>query len=86
MSNAVEPHTKTVIIDWVEESRHQVTVRVPIDFSLDDCDLSDGLAELRDDGFQGLERSQIRVTDAFDDASAAEFFDPPRYDNSAAGS
>jgi hypothetical protein len=32
MSNHVEPQTKTVVISWVEESRHQTVVRVPLDF------------------------------------------------------
>ncbi len=42
-----------------------------------------GLAELSNDGFQGLERSQIVVLDA-DPDPAAEFFDPPRYDSEGA--
>lgn len=55
---------------------HQVTVRVPVDFDADECDLGDGLAELDDDGFRGLERNQIVVRDVAPDP-AAEFFDPP---------
>lgn len=76
--NPVEQQTKTVVIEWVEESRHRVHVRVPIDFDPDECDLGDGLAELSNDGFQGLERSQIVVCDAEPDP-ATEFFDPPRF-------
>lgn len=83
MANHVEPHTKTVVIEWVEESRHRVKVRVPADFDPDECDLGDGLAELNNDGFLGLERSQIMVSDTSPDA-AAEFFDPPRYDREGA--
>jgi len=56
MSNHVEPQTKTVVISWVEESRHQTVVRVPLDFDADERDLADGLAELSSDGFRGLER------------------------------
>ncbi len=79
MPDCVEPQTKTVVIEWVEESRHQVTVRVPLDFDAETCDLGDGLAELSEDGFQGLERNQIAVHDVAADP-AAEFFDPPRYE------
>jgi hypothetical protein len=82
MANHVEPLTKTVVIEWIEESRHRVTVRVPVDFDPDDCDLGDGLAELSSDGFQGLERSQVAVLDSEPDPSA-EFFDPPRFDTEA---
>lgn len=81
MSNHVEPQTKTVVIDWVEESRHQTVVRVPLDFDPDQRDLADGLAELNSDGFQGLQRSQIEVSDAAEDDPTAEYFDPPRYDD-----
>lgn len=80
MSNSVAAQTKTVVIEWVEESRHQVTVRVPLDFDAEDCDLPDGLADLSDDGFVGLERSQITVTDAAAADPSAEFVDPPRHD------
>lgn len=83
MSKRVESQSKTVVIEWVEESRHRVKVRVPADFDPDECDLGDGLAELNNDGFQGLERSQITVFDASPDP-AAEFFDPPRCDSEGA--
>ncbi|ANE83329.1 hypothetical protein A7U43_27695 (plasmid) [Mycobacterium adipatum] len=79
MTNPAALETKTVVIEWVEESVHQVTVRVPVDFDADECDLGDGLAELDDDGFRGLERNQIVVRDVAPDP-AAEFFDPPRFD------
>lgn len=81
MSNHVEPQTKTVVIDWVEESRHKTVVRVPVDFDPDERDLADGLAGLSNDGFQGLERSRIEVADAAEDYPSAEYFDPPRYDD-----
>lgn len=83
IANHVEQQPKTVVIEWVEESRHRVKVRVPADFDPDECDLGDGLAELNNDGFQGLERSQIMVFGTSPDA-AAEFFDPPRYDSEGA--
>jgi hypothetical protein len=79
--NHVEPQTKTVVISWVEESQHRTVVRVPLDFDAHERDLSDGPAELSSDGFQGLERSAIEVTDAAEDDPTAEFFDPPRYDD-----
>lgn len=79
MTNPAALETKTVVIEWVEESVHQVTVRVPVDFDADECDLGNGLAELHDDGFRGLERNEIVVRDVAADP-AAEFFDPPRFD------
>jgi hypothetical protein len=60
MSNHVEPQTKTVVISWLEESRHPTVVRVPLDFYADERDLADGLAELSSDGFQGLQRKPDR--------------------------
>jgi hypothetical protein len=36
---------------------------------------------LSSDGFRGLERSQIEVADAAEEDPAAEYFDPPRYDD-----
>lgn len=78
MADYVVPETKTVVIEWTEESQRRVTVRVPLDFDADECDLGDGLAELNDDGFLGLERSGIAVRDAHPEPSA-EFFNPPRY-------
>ncbi|QNJ96574.1 hypothetical protein HZU40_34195 (plasmid) [Mycolicibacterium fluoranthenivorans] len=81
MSNHVEPQTKTIVITWVEESRHQTVVRVPLDFDAEERDLADGLAELSSDGSQWLQRSQIEVSDAAEDDPTAEYFDPPRYDD-----
>lgn len=83
MANHGEPQRKTVAIEWIEESRHRVMVQVPVDFDPDECDLGNGLAELSNDGFQGLERSQIVVRDA-DPDPAAEFFDLPRHDSEGA--
>lgn len=71
---------KTVVISWVEESHHQVTVRVRPDFDVTEHDLGNGLARLRDNGFEFVERAVIDVVDAEDDPTA-EFFDPPRYDD-----
>jgi hypothetical protein len=68
--------TKTVVICWVEESHHRAVVRVPRDFNPDERDLANGLAELHDDGFVGLQRSDIEVADAAEDPTA-QFFDPP---------
>lgn len=71
---------KTVVISWVEESHHQVTVRVRPDFDVTEHDLGNGLARLRDNGFEFVERAVIDVVDAEDDPTA-DFFDPPRYDD-----
>ena len=79
MSDRSVPEAKTVVIEWVEESQHQVTVRVPIGFDPDSCNLGDALAELNDDGFRGMERSQIAVFDVAHDP-VAEYFDPTRYE------
>lgn len=70
---------KTVAINWVEQSHHRVTVRVPAGFDADECDLENGLAELSDDGFEYVERAVTEVREVEHDP-AAEFFDPPRYD------
>jgi hypothetical protein len=70
---------KTVTINWVEQSHHRVTVRVPGDFDTSECDLENGLAALSDDGFEYVERSVTEVRDAQDDPTA-EFFNPPRFD------
>lgn len=75
-----EASAKTVVISWVEESHHQVTVRVRPDFDATEHDLENGLARLRDNGFEFVERAVIDVAEAEDDPTA-EFFDPPRYDD-----
>jgi hypothetical protein len=69
---AGEAQTGTVVISWVEESHHEVTVRVPADFDPYQSDLANGLAELNDDGFEGLERNLIEVREADDDFSGAQ--------------
>lgn len=79
-AGVLEPSDKTVVISWVEESHHQVTVRVRPDFDVTEHDLGNGLARLRDNGFEFVERAVIDVVDAEDDPTA-EFFDPPRYDD-----
>lgn len=73
------PRTKTVRIRWVEECHHEVVVRVVADFYPDNRDIANGLALLKDDGYQWLTREQIDIDDA-DDDPAAEFFDPPTLD------
>lgn len=79
MTKPVETPAKTVMISWVEESHHRVTVRVPLDFDHGECDLANALAELSDDGFEFVERGVIEVRDTEADQTA-EFFNPPRYD------
>lgn len=70
---------KTVAINWVEQSHHRVTVRVPADFDAEECDLENGLAELSDDGFEYVERAVTEVREVDNDPTA-EFFNPPRFD------
>lgn len=79
-AGVLEPRDKTVVISWVEESHHSVTVRVRPDFDVTERDLGNGLARLRDNGFEFVERAVIDVVDAEEDPTA-EFFDPPRYDD-----
>ncbi len=71
--------TKTVRIRWTEERNHEIVVRVVADFDPDNRDIANGLAALKDDGYQWCTREQIDIDDAHDDP-AAEFFDPPTYE------
>lgn len=82
-TGAGTPADKTVVISWVEESHHRQFVRVPLDFDPDECDLENDLAQLDPDGFEWLDRMDIEVEDVEYDA-AAQYFDPPRYDDSPA--
>lgn len=52
----------TVLIAWTEISQHKAHVQVPVGTDLDELDLENRLAELDDDGFQGLEREVQSVT------------------------
>jgi hypothetical protein len=79
-ANDAELQTKTVVISWVEECQHEQRVRVPLHFDPEVTDLTDALAELAPDGFAWLERTQIEVVDAEQHDPAAQYFDPPRYD------
>lgn len=54
---------KTVQITWQEVSEHSVLVNVPDDFDPDNYDLADALAQLENDGFEGLTREGIYVQD-----------------------
>ena len=47
---------RTVLVTWTEISQHTARVQVPVDADTDDLDLENRLAELDNDGFQGLER------------------------------
>ncbi|WP_141564231.1 hypothetical protein [Mycolicibacterium palauense] len=47
---------RTVLIQWTEISQHTARVQVPVDSDTEELDLENRLAELDDDGFQGLER------------------------------
>lgn len=78
-ASEAERADKTIAINWVEESHHRVTVRVPAGFDAEECDLENGLAELSDDGFEFVERAVTEVREVEHDPTA-EFFDPPRYD------
>ncbi len=52
---------KIARIEWTELSRHSASVLVPDDFNPDEYDLENALANLDDDGFEGLERENIEV-------------------------
>ncbi|QWS68261.1 hypothetical protein SEA_VANLEE_145 [Gordonia phage VanLee] len=54
---------KTVEIRWTEVSQHRMTVNVPDDFDADKHDLANDLAEFDGDGFCGLEREDVLVTE-----------------------
>lgn len=71
------PSTRLVVIEWVEESHHRVVVRVPEDFVAHERDMTDELGRLYCNGFQGLERKAISVSEASGDDPDAEYFDPP---------
>ncbi|OFJ54229.1 hypothetical protein BEL07_08350 [Mycolicibacterium grossiae] len=69
-----------MVISWVEECHHEQRVRVPRNFDPEETDLTDALAELDPDGFAWLERTQIEVVEAEQHHPAAQYLDPPRYD------
>lgn len=69
-------HWKTVVISFVEESHHEVRVKVPRDFQPERCDLANELARLDDEGCEFLERVVLQVTDVDEDPDA-EYFAPP---------
>lgn len=52
-----------MLVTWTEVSEHRVRAQVPIGADIDDLDLENRLAELNDDGFQGLERQINSVTE-----------------------
>ena len=67
---------RTVLIQWTEISQHTARVQVPIDSDTEELDLENRLAELDDDGFQGLEREIQSVVTVEHDPSA-EVLVPP---------
>jgi hypothetical protein len=77
--------SKTVVISWVEECHHGITVRVPVDFDPEECDLANGLAALDPDGYQWCQRLHIDVVDADGPDPGAQYFSPPRYDDEVSG-
>lgn len=54
---------QTVLVTWTEVSEHRARVQVPLGVDIDELDLGNRLAELNDDGFQGLERQINSVTE-----------------------
>lgn len=68
---------RTVLVTWTEISQHTARVQVPVDADTDELDLENRLAELDNDGFQGLEREiQSVVAVEFDpDAEVLVPFD-----------
>jgi len=63
--------TKTLLVEWVETSTHRLRIQVPADRDVEDLDLENRLAELANDGFEGLERI-IEFTEVVADDPAAE--------------
>jgi hypothetical protein len=61
---------QTVLVTWTEVSEHRVRVQVPLGADIDELDLENRLAELNDDGFQGLERQINSVTEVDHDPGA----------------
>lgn len=61
---------QTVLIKWTEISQHQARVQIPAGADADALDLENRLAELDNDGFQGLEREIVDVTAVEDDPNA----------------
>lgn len=66
---------RTVLIEWTEISQHKARVQIPAGTDVDELDLENRLAELDDDGFQGLER-QIRSVTAIEHDPHAEILVP----------
>ncbi|GAT04976.1 hypothetical protein [Mycolicibacterium fortuitum] len=61
---------QTVLIKWTEISQHQARVQIPARADVDALDLENRLAELDNDGFQGLEREIVAVTAVEGDPNA----------------
>jgi len=53
---------RTVQIRWTEVSQHTARVQIPVCSDIEELDLENRLAELDNDGFQGLEREIQSVT------------------------
>lgn len=56
------PTMQTLLVTWTEVSQHQVRLQVPLGVDIDELDLENRLAELDDDGFEGVERQINSVT------------------------
>jgi len=56
---------KTLLVEWTEITQHRAKVQVPVDTDPEGLDLANRLAELTDDGFQGLQREidSVRTVD-----------------------
>ncbi|PJE00773.1 MAG: hypothetical protein CK429_36185 [Mycobacterium sp.] len=66
---------RTVLIEWTEVSHHKARVQIPAGTDVEDLDLENRLAELDDDGFQGLER-EIQAVIAVEHDPQAEVLVP----------
>jgi hypothetical protein len=53
---------RTVQIRWTEVSQHTACVQVPVGSDIEELDLENRLAQLDNDGFQGLQREIQSVT------------------------
>ena len=63
--------TKTLLVEWVEESSHRARIQVPADCDVEDLDLENRLADLANGGFEGLER-RIEFVEVVDNDAAAQ--------------
>lgn len=67
---------QAVRIRWTETTEHEVIVNMPCGIDFDTLNLADGLADLKDDGYQGVDRDGIDVEVLGAPKFGAEEFNP----------